>query len=167
MNLIVARGLRNEIGKGNDLLWSLPSDMEFFRNVTMGNVVVMGRKTWESIGRVLPGRLNIVLTRSEVNYARGSTLSKPLFMNLEQFNAFKESYEKDVYGEIFIIGGAEIYSLFAENVDVMYITEVNKTYPEADTFVNISTKDFKVKGRPEAFREKGTTFIITKYERMK
>lgn len=127
--LIVAMGQHREIGKDNQLLWSLPRDMKFFRETTMGHIVVMGRKNWESIPkkfRPLPGRKNIVLTRNKDYKAEGAIV----IYDLEEL---AEHFEEDK--TCFIIGGAQIYQLALdkEMVDELYITYVHQTF-EADTY---------------------------------
>src|SRR3990167_2459998 len=104
ISLIAAIGKNNELGKGNTLLWHIPADMKHFREITRGHTVIMGRKTFESIGRPLPDRRNIVITRDK-NYLRDSV---DVVHSLEEaiMSARTPLAENE---EIFIIGGAEIY----------------------------------------------------------
>ncbi len=119
------------IGKNNDLMWHLPNDMKFFKETTQNQVVVMGRKNYDSIPekfRPLPNRLNVVLTRNLDFRADGCLV----FSSLEDcLNHFKNENEKT----IFIIGGGEIYNLALKSnrVEEMYITEIDHVY-DADTF---------------------------------
>lgn len=132
MNLIVARGINGEIGANNSLLWNLPGDMKHFKETTQYNTIIMGRKTWESMGqRILPHRQHIILTRN-VNHQIRSPFVR--FMTLDELVAKINSYDSSFYGDLFVIGGAEIYNLLDHYINVMYITEVEQTYPEADTF---------------------------------
>ena len=122
--LIVAKGTNNVIGKDNALMWHLPRDMQFFKETTMGAVVVMGRKNYESIPqkfRPFKGRLNVVVSRSKNYRVPNGTL---LFDRLE--NALT-ALKKNTYEKCFIIGGGEIYAeaLRLNLVDELYITEVN------------------------------------------
>ena len=112
------------IGINNNLPWRLSSDLQNFKKVTMGKPIVMGRKTYESIGKPLPGRENIIITRSSGYQAEGCTV----------FNTLEEMYEycADVE-EVVIIGGAELYKQTFAKVDRMYLTEVH-TKVEGDTF---------------------------------
>jgi dihydrofolate reductase len=113
--------LEGVIGQHNTLPWSIPSDLERFRQLTIGHSVVMGRKTWESIPerfRPLPGRTNIVLTREEDYRANGAVVVS----SIEQ--ACIAAIEAPGADEMFVIGGAEIYRLFLPFVDKAYITEV-------------------------------------------
>lgn len=129
--LIVAMDLERGIGKNNDLMWHLPLDMRFFKETTTGNIVVMGRKNYESIPlkyRPLQDRENAVLTRNSSYSAEGCTL----FSSLEEcMNSFENETERTV----FIIGGGEIYkqALQLDLLDELYITHVDGRFG-ADTF---------------------------------
>ena len=129
--LIVAIDSARGIGKNNDLMWHLPNDMKFFKETTQNQIVVMGRKNYDSIPekyRPLPNRLNVVLTRN----ADFQALDCEVFTSLETcFEHFKNETERT----IFIIGGGEIYKMALEHnrIDEMYITYINKEYG-ADTF---------------------------------
>src|SRR4051794_29929183 len=114
ISFIVAMDENRVIGKDNQLPWRLPEDLKFFKRVTMGHPIAMGRKTHESIGRVLPGRENIVITR-QVNYQSEDCT---VFYSIEDFvkNSKKQSEE------IFVIGGAEIFNETFEFADRLYIT---------------------------------------------
>jgi len=124
LEIIVATDLRGAIGKDNKLLWHLPADLKFFKETTRGHIVVMGRKTFESIGKPLPDRINIVLS------GRLKSDGTILVVNTPE-EIFKYSMEGK---KIFIIGGAEIYRHFLPMAHVVYRTLVKKEYPEADTF---------------------------------
>jgi dihydrofolate reductase len=129
--LIVAIDSARGIGKNNDLMWHLPNDMKFFKETTQNQIVVMGRKNYDSIPekyRPLPNRLNVVLTRN----ADFQAPDCEVFTSLEAcFEHFKNETERT----IFIIGGGEIYKMALEHnrIDEMYITYINKEYG-ADTF---------------------------------
>lgn len=129
--LIVAMDSERGIGKNNDLMWHLPKDMQFFKDTTQGQIVVMGRKNYDSIPekyRPLPNRLNVVLTRNNDFNATDCLV----FHSLEDcMYYFKDEKERT----LFIIGGGEIYRMAIESniVDEMYITHVHHSY-EAETF---------------------------------
>ncbi|CAN5891763.1 dihydrofolate reductase [soil metagenome] len=126
VSLIVAASSNNAIGKDGQLLWSLPNDMKFFKNTTWGMTVIMGRKTYESVDKPLPGRVNIVITRQE-NWVRENVLVvKDLTEALEEA---KETNSR----EVFIIGGGEIYRESMNIADRIYITRVHAEL-EGDTF---------------------------------
>jgi dihydrofolate reductase len=130
VKLIVAMDQAQGIGKNNDLMWHLPADMKFFKETTLGHVVLMGRKNWESIPdrfRPLPGRENVVLTRNPEFLAQNA---KVVF-SIEQFLTFYANDNRI----LFIIGGAEVYKAVLERncVEEMFITHVDALY-DADTF---------------------------------
>lgn len=126
ISLIAAIGKNNELGKGNTLLWKLPADMQFFIKKTSGHPVIMGRKTFESIGRPLPKRRNIVITR-DLNYKKdGIEVVHSLEEALKLFPDKKE--------EIFIIGGAEIYKQVMPVAERLYITHIEAEDRGADAF---------------------------------
>ena len=136
ISLIAAIGQNNELGKNNQLLWKLPADMQHFRDVTRGHTVIMGRKTFESIGRPLPDRENIVVTRDRSYYASGVTVVHSLdealrFAALEQGKHFEEKQEET---EVFIIGGGELYAESIDRAQKLYITRVEASVSDADTF---------------------------------
>lgn len=163
--LIVAMDLDHGIGKNNDLMWHLPADMKFFRETTMNQIVVLGRKNYESIPekyRPLPNRENAILTRNKSFEAEGCVI----FHSLEECLKF---YSNEEERTVFIIGGGEIYkqSLELDVVDEMYITHVNNTY-DADTFfpdINLSEWDIdKVFDHPIDEKNEAS-FSVLKYTR--
>ena len=128
ISLIAAIGKNNELGKGNDLVWKLPADQKFFRETTSEHTIIMGRKTWESIGRPLPSRRNIIITRDKSYKAEGVEVAH----SLEE--AVKLCKSDLPTKEIFIIGGAEIYKQAMPIADKLYITHIDAEDSKADTF---------------------------------
>lgn len=128
--LVVAMGENRAIGRGGDLPWHLRSDMKFFRKVTMGNPVIMGRRTFKSLPRVLDGRLNIVLTRDEGFVAPSAVMAHSLEEGLQ---AARESCARTGAGEIMIIGGEDVFREVLPQTGRIYLTEVHAS-PEADTW---------------------------------
>lgn len=126
--MIVIVGKNREIGYKNKLLWDIPEDMAKFKKLTTEHVVVMGDKTFESIGKPLPNRINIIVTKDK-NYK----IPKGCFIAHSIEEAKTKAEELDNKGEFFIIGGGTIYKLFLPLADKLYITEVDDA-PEADTF---------------------------------
>ena len=123
VSIIVAIAQNGTIGDKNSLLWHIKEDMRFFRTTTSGHAVIMGRKTFESLGsKPLPKRTNIVITRSDVKFEGALTAH-----SLEEAIAMAEGDE-----EIFIMGGAQIYAIAMDVADRMYITRVERDY-EGDT----------------------------------
>lgn len=123
-SIVVAYDLQRGIGADNDLLWQrdLPADLQHFRDLTMGKTIVMGRKTFESIGRALPGRQNIVVTHGEIDAPSVLTA-----------HSLAEAYELAEH-EICIIGGGGIYVQALGDADVVYATEVQAAFPQATVF---------------------------------
>ncbi|NII25724.1 dihydrofolate reductase [Pseudoflavitalea sp. X16] len=124
--LVVAAAENNVIGKNNQLLWRLPNDMKFFKNTTWGMPVIMGRKTFESLGKPLAGRTNIVITRQDAWEAPGAQVVKSLE---ESIAAAADTDAK----EAFVIGGGEIYALALPLAQRIYLTRVH-TSLEGDTY---------------------------------
>ncbi len=124
LSIVVAVGKNNIIGKENGLLWHLPNDLKHFRKITEGHTIIMGRKTFESIGRVLPNRRHIVLTRSSDFQVEGVEKAS----SIEEVLKLVENEE-----EAFVIGGGEIYRQFLPLVQRIYMTEVD-IEKDADVF---------------------------------
>ncbi|MFA5714059.1 MAG: dihydrofolate reductase [Bacteroidales bacterium] len=127
ISIIVAVSKEWAIGRENKLLWHIPQDLQYFKSVTQGHTVVMGRKTWDSIGRPLPNRRNIVISRS-------TTLTLPnteIYPSINEGIAAAKESEKE---EIFIIGGGSIYSQALDITTRLYLTIVDQSIPNADTF---------------------------------
>ena len=124
ISLIAAMDEDRAIGYKNKLPWSLPSELKYFRETTKGKPVIMGRKTYESIGKPMPERLNIIVTRDK-NYKADNCI---VVNNRE--DAIKAAKVSD---EIMVIGGAEIYNLFLPIADGLYITKVHGKF-KADTY---------------------------------
>lgn len=125
---IVAISENYAIGKDGKLPWRYPADLKFFKETTTGHAVVMGFNTWQSIGKPLPNRLNIVLSRSRNVEPQPNVL---LVQSLDELTALS-NYLK---GDVFIIGGAETYSNFAGLIEKWIITEVPLNIEDADTFM--------------------------------
>ena len=126
ISLIVAATSNNAIGKNNQLLWHLPNDMKFFKNTTWGMPVIMGRKTYEALGKPLPGRINIVISRQPQFNAEGVIVVQ----TIEE--ALQKAAETNCL-ESFIIGGGEIYRQSMEMANRIYMTRVH-TELEGDTY---------------------------------
>lgn len=123
--IIAAIGKNNELGRNNELIWHLPNDLKFFKEITTGHTIIMGRKTLESLPKLLPNRHHIVLSSKE-------KFEEPI----EHYKTLKNLLEslKDREEEMFVIGGASIYKEFIDIVDKMYITEIDSECKEADAY---------------------------------
>lgn len=138
--LIAAKSKNNVIGNNNQLLWKLKEDMKFFKEKTLHNCVIMGRKTYESIGKKLDDRINIVLSKS-INESYVDKEGVFFCRNSEDVSNVLQSL--NFKADVFIIGGGEIYYKVIDKVDAMYITEINKEY-EGDTyFPEFKKSDFE------------------------
>lgn len=136
LSIISAIANNNEIGRKNELLCNLPIDMKHFRETTSGHPVIMGQKTFQSIGRPLPNRRNIVLTLDENFKAEGVEI----FHSIESMETSLGT-SLGIDEEAFIIGGGQIYKLFIDKVDRLYITHVDAEFPDADTFFPVIEKE--------------------------
>ncbi len=125
-SIIVAKAKNNVIGKNNDLVWDLPADQKYFRKTTHGHYVIMGRKTFESLPKPLPGRVNIIITRKADYKVEGALV----FNDLEEAFRFAGSQGQQ---EVFILGGGEIYKKTLPFADKLYITEIYHSF-DGDTF---------------------------------
>ncbi|MCO6433823.1 dihydrofolate reductase [Nitrosomonas nitrosa] len=126
LSLLAAMASNRVIGRNNALPWRLPADLKRFKALTMGQIIVMGRKTYESIGRPLPGRINIIVTRQPDLSVVGVTVTRSVE---EALTACLIHPDK----EIFIIGGAELYQQTLKHCQRLYLTEVQKAF-EGDAF---------------------------------
>lgn len=161
MNLIAAVSNNWGIGKDGDLLFHIKEDMKFFKETTINNVVVMGRKTLESFpnGNPLKDRVNIVLTRNAEFKKDGTVTVNSVDELLEEIKKYDE--------EVFVIGGGEVYSLLLPYCDKAYITKVNAD-KEADTFLPNLDSDpaWSVKSESEVFDNGRVTYQFVTYERI-
>lgn len=123
--IIAAIGQNNELGKNNDLIWSLPGDLKFFKSVTSGHTVLMGKNTFYSLPKVLPNRKNIVITDQHIDNDE-----------IEQYSSLDAFFEKyqDSSDDIFVIGGGMMYRQFIDKADELYLTEIEASDEEAETY---------------------------------
>lgn len=124
VSLIVATDENNGIGKNNQLPWHLPADLKHFKTLTTGHPIIMGRKTFDSIGKALPNRTNIVISRQSNYVAEGATVVSSL----------QDAYDLcDDETEAFVIGGAQIFEQALPQADILYLTVIHHVF-DADTF---------------------------------
>lgn len=154
LSIIVAKARNNIIGKDNTLIWHLPEDLKRFKRLTTGHTIIMGRKTFESLGRVLPNRHHIVLCNDTK-------------MNVEDENveilediSMLDKYVKDEK-EHFVIGGATMYRLLMPMCTKMYITEIDKEFEGDVSFPEINLEEWKVTEREDGPKDEENSF---KYE---
>jgi dihydrofolate reductase len=130
VSMVVAMGENRVIGRDGRLPWHIPGDLKLFKQITMGKPIIMGRKTWESIGRPLPGRPHVVITRDTNYKAAGAHVVHDLDRALSVAQGLAVALDEE---EIMIIGGAEIYRLAMVKADRLYLTEVALS-PDGDAF---------------------------------
>jgi dihydrofolate reductase len=143
LTIIAAVAKNNALGKNNDLIWRLPADLKRFKKITLGHHVIMGRKTFESLGRPLPNRTTIIITRNTTYKAEGCIIVNSLE---DAILAAKEDENP------FILGGGEIYKQALLRADLLDLTLVHHDFEDADTFfpdidftqwIEINREDFK------------------------
>ena len=128
ISMIVARSRNHVIGRDNQMPWKISADLQFFKRVTMGHPVIMGRKTWESIGRPLPGRRNIVVSRNVDLQLTGAEVVHSLDAALNTLNEFPR---------VFVIGGEQLFKQAFDKADRLYITEIDLDIDGGDTFFEV------------------------------
>lgn len=136
---IVAVDKNNCIGKGNDIPWHIPKDLQYFKKQTLGCPVVMGRKTFESIGRPLPKRLNIIVTRNKDYQAPEGVL---VFQDLDE--AIEKAANETSTEKVFIIGGGQIYKKSLPMVSKVFITRVDLDIEGGEAFYPALGNDFEL-----------------------
>lgn len=128
ISMIVARSRNHVIGRDNQMPWKISADLQFFKKVTMGHPVIMGRKTWESIGRPLPGRRNIVVSRNADLTLTGAEVVNSLDAALATLNEFPR---------VFVIGGEQLFTQAFPKADRLFITEIDIDVDGGDTFFTV------------------------------
>lgn len=156
LSQIAAVAKNGVIGVEGQLPWSIPADLKYFQQKTLGRIVIMGRKTYESIGGPLPKRHNIVVTRQKGFHAPGCKV----FSNMGECIAYCQGLT-DQYGEeVFIIGGGDIYRITLPFIDRLYITEIEKEYEGDAKFPNYNKADFTEVSRETHVGEPGYSFVV-------
>lgn len=160
MNAIVVVDKNWAIGRDGDLLVHLPGDLKYYKEKTVGNVTVVGRKTLESFpgGKPLPNRTNIVITRNPDYTAEGCILCNSKEEVLERIKCYDTQ-------KVFIAGGAEVYRQFMEECDAFYVTKIHAAFEADRYFPNLDEMGFKVTWESPMQEEKGISYQFFKYER--
>lgn len=143
LSMIAAIGKNRELGKDNGLIWHFPSDLKFFKEMTKGHTMVMGRKTFESLPGMLPNRKHLVISKSHPSLPEQVEI-------FESIEAFLEKYS-DTNEEIFVIGGGMLYAQMLNYADRLILTEIDQSY-DADTFF------------PDFDRAKYTREVVKEYD---
>lgn len=166
--LIAAIGKNRELGKGPDLIWRLPSDLKRFKELTSGHPIIMGRKTFESIGRPLPNRTNIILTRTP--------LPSPLWVTsdvthvgvkvVDSFEAALRAAQESEGGEkTFVIGGGEMYKTALPVADTLDLTLIYAEEPRATVFFPEFETEFEKVSESELKEENGVRFTWAQFKK--
>ena len=155
VSIIVAVGKNREIGKNNQLLWHIGEDLKHFKQITDGHAIIMGQRTFDSIGRALPNRLNIVLSKDDIKIA-----------GCEIAHSIDEALKigADYSDEVFIIGGGSIYAQTIDLADKLYLTLVDKKF-DADVFFPDYRKFDKIISESEQFESDGLKFKFLELEK--
>lgn len=154
ISLIAAADKNSGIGKNNELLCHLPADLKYFKQTTTGHTIVMGRKTYESIGRPLPGRTNIVISRDSTLNIEGCVVKPGIEAAIEYARNLNET-------ELFITGGGTIYELTLPLADKVYLTRIEHTF-EADTFFpSLNPDDWEIEHSEPHLQDEKNKFDYT------
>ncbi|EIA19843.1 dihydrofolate reductase [Listeria fleischmannii] len=157
ISFIWAQDKEGNIGKNNSMPWHLPEDLKFFKEQTSGHTIVMGRKTYESLGKALPNRRNLVLSRD-------TTLSLP---DAEVVHDKDEIIQMAKKESLFICGGAEIYRLFLDVVDRLIVTKIEATFDADTAFPDVDWSKFELVSETTGMHDSktGISFGFYTYER--
>lgn len=151
LSIIVAVAKNNVIGKDNNLIWHLPEDLKRFKSITTGKKIIMGRKTFDSLGRILPNRYHIVISNN-----------KELNMDNDNVKVIKDISLLDEYikskEECFVIGGETIYRLLMPVCDKMYITYINQKFDGDVFFPEINLNEWKIIGEEQGVKNDKNPF---------
>ena len=162
LSIIVAKAKNNVIGKNNELIWHLPEDLKRFKELTTNHVIIMGRKTFESLGRVLPNRKHIVFTNnSDFKIENENVKIVHSMLEIQEYIEDKN--------ENFVIGGAMIYNLLMPYVTKLYVTQINKEFEGDAFFPRIDEGKWKEIERISGIKDENIKFdyeFVT-YERKK
>jgi dihydrofolate reductase len=156
LSLIVAYAQNRVIGRDNTLPWKLPSDLAHFKRTTLGHPIIMGRKTWESLGRPLPGRRNIVLSRDAGFHSQGAECATTLAQALDLVKNVEQA---------FVIGGAQIYQLALPFADQVIATEVLQDIEGDAFFAPLDSAQWLEVSREPHPAENGLRFDVVHYQR--
>lgn len=157
VSIIASVGRNFELGKNNDIIWHFKQDMKFFKETTLGHTVIMGRKTFESLPKALPNRLNVVIT-SDSSYSAENIV---VVSSVEQALKYCDNEEA------FVIGGGMIYKEFLPFADKLYLTEIEDSLENADTYFPSFDKNEYKRTVVKSTDENGIAFSHIIYEKIK
>ena len=149
LSIIVAKAKNNVIGKNNELIWKLPEDLKRFKQLTTGHTIIMGRKTFESLGRVLPNRKHIIFSQNPDFKVNDENVE--IVHSMLQIQGYIEDKE-----EHFVIGGAMIYNLLLPYVTKMYVTQIDKEFEGDAFFPRIDENTWEVVEKSEVMEDENS-----------
>lgn len=156
IEMIVAKAKNNVIGKDNALIWNIPEDLAHFKKITMGKAIVMGSNTYESIGRPLPGRQNVVLTRNPSKYKN---------QDVKTVSSVQDVLDLSKETQVVIIGGDSVYKTFLEYTDILYVTEIEKEF-DGDTYFPTISSEWELTSSNEGEKSsENLKYFFKKYEK--
>lgn len=158
LSIIVAVAKNNVIGKDNKLLWHISEDLKRFKKLTIGHTIIMGRKTFDSLGRVLPNRKHVVLSHNPDFKVQDENVE--IVHSIDDIKKYIDSSEEN-----FVIGGAMIYNLLMPYVTKLYITEIDKNFDGDSIFPKIDLEKWKEISRVKS-EENGLEFTFVDYEKI-
>lgn len=162
LSIIVAVAKNNVIGKDNKLIWHIPADLKHFKDITTGHTIIMGRKTFESLGRILPNRKHVILCNDmELNIDNENV---EVLEDVSMVKKYADSEEEN-----FVIGGATIYRLLMPYADKLYITHINQEFDGDVTFPEIKKEEWKVVSSTKGIKDEQNPYDyeFVNYERIK
>ncbi len=146
LSLIVAKAKNNIIGKDNQLIWHIPEDLKRFKTLTSGHTIIMGRKTFESLGRVLPNRHHVILCNdAQMNIDNENV---EVLEDISMLDKYINDEEEN-----FVIGGATMYKLLMPYCSKMYITEINQEFEGDVSFPKINMSEWKIESREKGLKD--------------
>jgi dihydrofolate reductase len=159
ITLICAVGNNREIGRGGDLVWRISEDLKRFKRITMGHPMVMGRKTFESIGCALPGRTSIVVTRQDGYEAKGCVVVGSIDEAIEVAGTCEGGEE------VFVIGGGQLYQELIGRADKLQLTVIDAAADDADTWFPAYEDDFELSSEEGPFDQDGLSYRFKELSR--
>ncbi|MES2674289.1 MAG: dihydrofolate reductase [Pseudomonadota bacterium] len=165
LSLIVAAARKNVIGRNNELPWHLPQDLKYFKSMTLGKPIIMGRKTFESIGKPLPGRTNVVITHQDDWQHSGVLVANSIEEALAIGQQF-HSEQHQLADEIMVIGGAEIYRHTLPLAHRVYLTRVNITIHGDAYFPELPSTEWKLMSETPGDADASISHSFLVYERL-
>lgn len=161
LSLIASIGKNRELGYQNDLIWRIKEDLKFFKETTMGSYIIMGKNTFNSLPKNLPGRKYVILT-SDLNLNTNDKIT--VLRNLKDILEFVRKIDSCRH---FVIGGGQVYSSFLPYVDSMYLTEIDEDFIQADTYFPEFNKDEWIREEGIPLQENETKYKHVLYLRKK